>query len=143
MFLQKISIIYVWEGSDYAPLAASFSRIVNKTTYEDTEAKVHKNFVNFIGKTCVGVYFTERCRHWGLQLYHKQTLQHRWFPVKSTFFFTDHIWLLHLETRNSKNPFKDFSAISLTHEQQICDHFQLSKWKTNLKMHSLTKTLFP
>ena len=138
MFSQKISIIYVWEGSDYASLAASFSRVVNKTTYKDTVAEAHKNFVNFIGKhLCRSLFYNEACNFIINRL--SNTVG---FLLRAPY-FADHIWLLLLEKRNSKNLFKDFSAISLTYEQQICDHFQLSKWKTSLKMHSLTKNLFP
>ena len=39
---QKNSIICIWEGSNYASLAVSFSCIVCKITCEDTEAEVHK-----------------------------------------------------------------------------------------------------
>ena len=81
MFSQKISIIYVWEGSDYASLAASFSRVVNKTTYKDTK------FRTFHRKTPV----SESILQWGLQLYHKQTFQHSWFPVKSTLFYRSYM----------------------------------------------------
>ena len=44
------AIIYVWGGSNYASLASSFWCIVNKITYEATEAEIYKNFVNFTGK---------------------------------------------------------------------------------------------
>ena len=50
--------MFIWEGSNYASLAVSFSCIVNKITGEDTEAEdqkyfFRKSFGNITGKTPV------------------------------------------------------------------------------------------
>ena len=97
--------------------------------------------------TCVGVSFKEPCRSSVLQLYYKETPTQMvfckiWENFRSIS-FTDHLQLLLFKIKSSSNLFKNFSAISLTCGQQICDHFQLSQWQTNLKMHSLTKNMFP
>ena len=70
-------------------------------------------------------------------------LQQKCFPVKflRTSFYTEQLrWLL-FKIRNSNNLFIDVSVISLTHNQSLII-YNFSQSQTNLKIHSLTKSLF-
>ena len=86
-FRKKNVIIYIWEGSNYASLAVSFSCIVNKITCEDTEAEVHKDFFqksfgNFTRKTPAleSLFKKDACLR--TCNFIKKRLQRRCFPVK-------------------------------------------------------------
>ena len=136
--MQKNSIIYAWEGSNYASLAVSFSCIVNKITwrYRSSHSQmffkigVLKNFANYNGK--------KLC--WSLFLIKLQTLRPvalfkidsntivflwNWQKVLRTPSSTEHLQWLFFKISNSNNLFKDFSVI-ISYPQQISDHLQLS-----------------
>ena len=68
-FFQTNSIIYVWEGSNYAPLAVSFSCILTKVTLK-TYVFIKISQISVETK-CVGKHL--HCRHSGLQLHKNET----------------------------------------------------------------------
>ena len=99
-FRKKNVIIYIWEGSNYASLAVSFSCIVNKITGEDTKAEIHKYFFrkSFRYFTVLESLFKKFAVSWAWNFI-KKRLQHRCFPEKFAKFlrapfFTECLWWL-------------------------------------------------
>ena len=124
-FCIKNSMIYVSKGSNYVSLAASFSWMVN-TKY----LKIQKQrFTNVLQNRCSWKFcnFTEKIPCIGVSF--------------KNFNNTDgFLWNLpFFKISDSNNLFRRFF---IPDAQQISDRLQLSKWQTNLKMHSLTKSLF-
>ena len=107
--MQRNSIIYLSESSNYASLAVSFSCIVNKIIwrYRSMFLKIGavKNFANFTRKMPVlGSLFklgSQAC------IFIKKRLQNKCFFLWNLLFF---------KISNSNNLFKDFSDI-LTHNE--------------------------
>ena len=136
-FHKNNSIIYVWEDSNYASLAVSFSCIVNKVTWRNMflEIYVLKNFESFTGK--------HLRKHPQTCKFIKKRLQHKCFPVKllrTPFSTEQRRWLLFKINNRNKSVKRCFSDIP--YPQPISSNLQPSQWQTNLKIHSLNKHFF-
>ena len=144
--------MYVWEDSNYASLAVSFTWIVNEIIWRYRSRGPHMVFTlgalkilwNFAGKILLLgslrklqaltlANLLKRDSNRDIFLWNWQDFQE--------LFFTVHLRWLVFKISNSNILFKDFSGIPVTYNQSFTTCNSHND-KLYLKMHSFTKNVF-